>query len=177
MDYVILVHLDDTFFGIEEKLLAHKRGSLHRAVSVCLFDNEGRWLLQKRAEGKYHSPGKWANSCCSHPRLGEKTIDAAERRVYEELGIQVKLTPKGFFIYREEVGKELVEHELDYVFTGIVTNSNIPCNPDEVSEVAFFSADEIAKKLKEEPHFFASWFPHVFEFIYRTNSIPSHDLT
>ena len=165
MEYVVLVTSDDRIRGVEEKLLAHQKGSLHRAVSVCLFDEAGRWLLQKRASCKYHSPGKWANSCCSHPYLGELTLEAATRRVFEELGVQVILKPQGSFLYKEEVGSSLIEHEYDYVFSGRVSTSLLKPNPKEVEEVAFFSKEEIVEKLKSDPDFFAPWFQHVFRFM------------
>ena len=173
MDYVVIVNSDDVILGIEEKLLAHQKSSLHRAVSVCLFDEKGRWLLQRRAHCKYHSPGRWANSCCSHPYLGEEPMAAALRRVKEELGVDVQLESKGSFIYQEDVGQGLVEHEYDYVFTGQFVVRELKLNPEEVDEVAFFSSEEIVEKLKTDPHFFAPWFFHVFTFISKQKSIPS----
>lgn len=165
MEYVVVVDQNDHVLGIEEKWLAHKKGSLHRAVSICLFDIQGRWLVQKRAVCKYHSPGLLANSCCSHPRLGESFQEAAMRRVFEELGIVVPLTSAGSFIYRAELANGLVEHELDHVFTGILENQKCILNPNEVSEVCLLTLDEIRKGLKEESHTFAPWFPFVVEHI------------
>lgn len=165
MEYVVLVTSDDRIEGVEEKLLAHQKGSLHRAVSVCLFDEAGRWLLQKRASCKYHSPGKWANSCCSHPYLGELPLEAATRRVFEELGVSVALQPQGSFLYKEAVGSSLIEHEYDYVFSGRVSPSLLKPNPKEVEEVAFCSQDQIAEKLQNDPDFFAPWFQYVFQFM------------
>jgi len=164
MDYVVVVDKENHILGLEEKQLAHQKGSLHRAISVCLFDEKGRWLLQKRASHKYHSPNKWANSCCSHPRLNEEPIDAAKRRILEELGIQVPLTFMKTFLYREEVGGGLVEHELDFLFTGQVLSAIQPhLNSDEVSEIAFVTTNELEKQLQEKGDFFAPWFSHVFQ--------------
>ena len=162
MEYVIVVDRDDHILGIEEKLLAHQQGSLHRAISVCLFDEQGRWLLQRRASSKYHSPGQWANSCCSHPRLLEKPLDAAKRRTFEELGIEVSLRFLKTFLYREKVGQGLIEHEFDFLFIGHVS-SMLQCrpNPEEVSEVRFFTPEEIQTLFRERLQFFAPWFPHV----------------
>jgi isopentenyl-diphosphate delta-isomerase len=163
MEYVIVVDSENHIIGVEEKLLAHEKGSLHRAVSVCLFDENDRWLLQKRACVKYHSPNKWANSCCSHPRLNESPIVAAQRRVFEELGIKVSLAPCCSFLYREEVGSGLIEHEFDFLFVGKVLSTFSPhLNQQEVSEIAFFSKSEIEKLMEEKKDFFAPWFKHVF---------------
>lgn len=168
MEYVVIVDSQDLILGIEEKLLAHQKGTLHRAVSVCLFDSEGRWLMQKRASGKYHSPGKWANSCCSHPRLLETPHHAACRRIKEELGAEVSLTPRGSFLYREEVGHGLVEHEYDYLFTGACSKELLHLNPAEVEEIDFFSTEELSEKLTSSPKLFAPWFPYVFSEVLRT---------
>ena len=93
LEQVILVDMDDREIGRAGKLEAHRQGQLHRAVSICIVDGEGRMLLQRRAAVKYHSPGLWANACCSHPRPGEATLAAALRRLPEELGFSCALTP------------------------------------------------------------------------------------
>ena len=94
LENVILVTADNTAIGQAKKLDAHRRGLLHRAFSVFLFDTDGKWVLQKRAEHKYHSGGLWANACCGHPRPGEDIKDAAERRLYEEIGLRETLAPR-----------------------------------------------------------------------------------
>ncbi|MEX1023558.1 MAG: isopentenyl-diphosphate Delta-isomerase [Planctomycetota bacterium] len=118
VERVVLVDEADRELGTREKLVAHQRGELHRALSVFLFDVHGRVLLQRRALGKYHSAGLWANACCSHPRPGEDVAEAARRRLAEELGVEAQLKAAGTFLYRAEVGAGLVEHELDHVFVG-----------------------------------------------------------
>lgn len=164
MEYVVIVDQKNRVLGLQEKQLAHQQGMLHRALSVCLFDERGRWLLQRRASHKYHSPGKWANSCCSHPRLCEDPIDAAHRRVFEELGLKVPLSFCKTFLYREEVGGGLCEHEFDYLFRGRVSlDKELLLNPDEVSEIGYFTTEEIENLLREKPDFFAPWFVHVFQ--------------
>jgi len=164
MEQVVLVDEQDRPTGYMEKLEAHKKGLLHRAVSVCLFDKQGRWLIQQRATSKYHSPGLYANSCCSHPRKGESPKDAAERRVYEELGIHVKLRYATSFIYRADVGSGLIEHEYDHLFIGKYDGAVDP-NPNEVSQVVWWSKEEIEKKLKNTPEIFAGWFKEVFFYL------------
>ncbi len=83
MEEVILVDESDTPLGTMEKMEAHRHALLHRAFSVFIFNSKGEMLLQQRAPQKYHSPGLWTNACCSHPRPGEDTKDAAIRRLRE----------------------------------------------------------------------------------------------
>ena len=97
---VILVDSYDNETGIMPKMEAHVKGLLHRAFSVFIFNSEGELLLQQRALDKYHSGGKWTNTCCSHPRLGEETIDAANRRLMEEMGMECDLQYGFNFIYK-----------------------------------------------------------------------------
>jgi isopentenyl-diphosphate delta-isomerase len=91
MEEVILVDAFDCAIGTSEKLLAHREGRLHRAVSVFIFNPEGQMLLQQRALSKYHSGGLWSNACCGHPRPGESEKNAAERRLFEEMGVRCQL--------------------------------------------------------------------------------------
>jgi isopentenyl-diphosphate delta-isomerase len=119
IEQVILVNEQDQPVGACEKMSAHEQGLLHRAFSVFIFNSRGRLLLQQRSKGKYHSGGLWTNTCCSHPRPGETTEDAAYRRLQEEMGFQTELFHAFTFTYRAELDKELVEHEIDHVFTGI----------------------------------------------------------
>jgi isopentenyl-diphosphate delta-isomerase type 1 len=147
-----------------EKLQAHQEGRLHRAISVCLFDRQGRWLLQRRALSKYHSPGLWSNSSCSHPRPGETTLEAASRRLFEELGVSCSLTFYTSFIYKQDVGKGLIEYEFDHLFIGQYDGSFSP-NPEEVVEIAWWESDKIKKYLQETPSVFTKWFPIIVKTI------------
>ena len=96
---VILVDALDNKLGTMDKMQAHVLGKLHRAFSVFIFNSKGELLLQQRAFDKYHSGGKWTNTCCSHPAPGEKTIDAAYRRLQEEMGMTCELQYGFNFIY------------------------------------------------------------------------------
>ncbi len=165
-NHVVLVDELDCVIGTMEKLEAHQKGKLHRAISVCLFDAQGRWLLQRRASEKYHSPNLIANTCCSHPYLYESPLAAAVRRLEEELRLSFsteKLQGLGSFLYREDVGQGLVEHELDHLFIGMVHPHELEKpNPSEVSELLWMSESEIREKLKNSPSMWTRWFPHVF---------------
>ncbi len=173
-EFVVLVTPQDQEIGLMEKLQAHKEGALHRAISVCLFDEERRWLLQRRALTKYHSPGLLANSCCSHPRQGETPLDAASRRIYEELRInysQDRLEHVSTFIYREDVGQGLIEHEKDYLFVGKILASDIkiPPNPDEVHEILWVTDEEIQSMMEKTPELFTKWFFHIYRELKRAS--------
>jgi isopentenyl-diphosphate delta-isomerase len=130
---VVLVDALDRETGTEEKLAAHQAGRLHRAFSIFVFDMRGNLLLQRRSDGKYHSPGLWSNTCCGHPRPGEQVPDAAHRRLMEEMGFDCPLSYAFSFVYRAELENGLIEHELDHVFTGRFPDQPEP-DPTEVSE-------------------------------------------
>ena len=155
--HVILVDEHDREIGTEEKLVAHRRGLLHRAVSAFLFDSEGRQLIQRRADGKYHSAGLWSNACCSHPLPGESPTGAVARRLREELGITVPLTPLLRFTYRAELENGLIEHELDHVFVGRFDGIPVP-DPAEVSEWRWVAPDTLNAEMALAPGTFTAWF-------------------
>lgn len=161
-EQVVLVSENDEVLGLMEKMQAHKNGILHRAFSVFLFNDKGEMLLQKRAAEKYHSPNQWTNACCSHPRNGETYLEAANRRLKEELGIEANLTPKFHFIYKADVGGNLTEHELDHVFTGNYQHS-FNLNEEEVSEVRYISMEDLDREMKETPENFTEWFKIILE--------------
>lgn len=144
-----------------EKLLAHHEGKLHRAISVFIFNSEKKWLLQKRAGGKYHSAGLWTNTCCSHPHPQETTEKAAIRRLKEEMGIDCKLNYVFNFTYSATFNNNLIEHEFDHVFFGI-SDEAPKSNPDEVSEWKYVSTEEIESQLKQNPEQFSAWFKLIF---------------
>jgi isopentenyl-diphosphate Delta-isomerase len=164
---VILVDRNDRPIGEMEKMEAHKKGVLHRAFSIFIFNDQGEILLQKRAGSKYHSGGLWTNTCCSHPRPGESIMDAANRRLQEEMGIQCKLEEKFTFIYRAELDNNLIEHELDYVFTG--TCSQKPkLNPEEAEDFRFEKPEKVLAEIKENPQAFTKWFIIAFNELSQT---------
>lgn len=156
-EHVVIVSEQDEVLGLMEKMQAHENGILHRAFSVFLFNDKGEMMLQKRASGKYHSPNQWTNAVCSHPREGESYKDGAIRRLKEELGIETELTEKFHFIYKADVGQNLWEHELDYVFTGVF-DGQVDLNTDEVSEIRYISMLDLDAEMKEAPQNFTEWF-------------------
>lgn len=157
---VILVNEKGEWTGTMDKLEAHRVGALHRAFSVFLFRSSGEMILQRRADGKYHSGGLWTNACCSHPKPGESTLQGARRRLREELGIELQeLQPVGHLRYRAEVGNDLIENEWDCLFTGIWDGEFAP-EPDEASAVQALPVAEVQSWLEREPEAFTAWFGH-----------------
>ncbi|MGW8800921.1 isopentenyl-diphosphate Delta-isomerase [Streptomyces sp. NPDC055775] len=158
-----LVDENGTTIGTAEKLAAHQApGQLHRAFSVFLFDEQGRLLLQRRALGKYHSPGVWSNTCCGHPYPGEAPFAAAARRTYEELGISPSLLAEaGTVRYNHpDPASGLVEQEFNHLFVGLAQTQLRP-DPEEIDETAFVAADELTKRHDEVP--FSAWFMTVLD--------------
>ncbi|MDE1869819.1 MAG: isopentenyl-diphosphate Delta-isomerase [Candidatus Micrarchaeota archaeon] len=154
---VILVNEQDEQIGTLEKLKAHQNGAkLHRAFSIFVFNSKGETLLQRRASTKYHTPGKWTNTCCSHPYIGESILDAAHRRLREEMGFDCTLTEEFSFIYRAEVGNGLTEHEYDHVLFGTY-NGAPKLNREEAEDYKWASLEDIKKDAKENPESYTPW--------------------
>lgn len=156
-DYVILVDEQDNEIGVMEKLRAHELGKLHRAFSVFIFNDKKELLLQQRAINKYHSGGLWTNTCCSHPRPNETIKDAAIRRLYEEMGMTCDLKIINNFIYKTEFENGLIEHEFDYILTGI-SNSTPQINKTEVESYKWQQISEIQNDINLNPNQFTTWF-------------------
>lgn len=163
-DELILVDGLDREIGTATKLRAHVEGRLHRAFSVVLVRGMGgtpEILMAQRARGKYHSGGLWANSCCSHPRVGEAVLDAAYRRVREELGCRaLDLREIASFVYRAEYANGLVEHEYDHVLIGRCEGIPQP-DPSEVEDVRWVAMEDLAAELAYSPEHFCAWAPMV----------------
>lgn len=156
-EFVVLVDERDVELGVMEKLEAHQKGLLHRAFSVFLFNSQNQLLLQQRALDKYHSPGLWTNTCCSHPRPNETIKDAAGRRLFEEMGISCDLTIKTSFIYKASFDNGLTEHELDYVLVGSYDQDPV-INASEANAYGWMSIEELKKAIKAHPGNYTEWF-------------------
>ena len=154
---LILVDLDDREIGRGEKMDVHRKGLLHRAFSVFLFDGD-RLLIQRRAAGKYHSAGLWANTCCSHPRVGETLHEAAAKRLRLECGIEkVTLRQAGRFVYRAVFSNGLTEYESDHVLVGEYAGS-FEANPEEASALCYVPVDALKAQMLTAPERYAVWF-------------------
>lgn len=159
---VILVDQEDQELGRMEKLEAHRDGVLHRAFSVLVFNSVGEMLIQQRAENKYHSAGLWSNACCSHPAPGETVLEAAKRRLIEEIGLTCEIEPLFNLVYRIDFENGLTEHEYDHVL--IATTDQVPVlNSDEVAAVRYVSEAKLKEELDAMPEAFTYWFRLIME--------------
>ena len=143
------------------KMEAHKKGILHRAFSVFIINSKKQILLQKRALNKYHSPGLWTNTCCSHQRINESSVSAGSRRLYEEMGMNANLEEIFTFKYRAPFDNGLIEHELDHILIGYSDKEPI-INTDEVSEWKWMDINYIIQDLKINPQDYTIWFKLIF---------------
>ena len=165
LEKVILVDENDQQIGLMEKIEAHEKALLHRAFSVFVLNSKNELMLQRRALHKYHSPGLWTNTCCSHQRDGETTMDAGLRRLQEEMGFVTPLQEKFSFIYKAEFDNGLTEHEYDHVLLGHFENEPI-INPDEVAEWKWMPILEVQNDIENNPEDYTPWFRIIFEKFY-----------
>lgn len=156
-ELVILVNESDEKQALMPKMEAHEKGVLHRAFSVFIYNDKGELLLQQRALHKYHTPGEWANSCCSHQRDGETSIEAGKRRLQEEMGFVTELKERTTFIYKAKFDNGLTEHELDHIMVGIY-NEDPVINPEEVADFKWMSIPDIQLDIKLNPEKYTAWF-------------------
>lgn len=165
-ELVILVNPHDQKIGLMEKQLAHEKGLLHRAFSVFIFNKKGKLLLQQRALDKYHSPGLWTNTCCSHQRDGESNVEAGKRRLFEEMGFVTELEEKTSFIYKAPFDNGLTEHEYDHVLVGYYED-NPQINKSEVADWKWMSLEEVKNDLQVNPEAYTEWFKIIFDKYYQ----------
>jgi isopentenyl-diphosphate Delta-isomerase len=156
---LILVDESNRAVGTAGKTAVHRAGLLHRAFSIFIVDERGRLVLQQRSRRKYHSAGLWANSCCGHPRPGERTLTAAHRRLDEELGIASPLSFGFFSRYQSTLDKGMQENELVYVYFGPLTAQPRP-DPAEVSNIEFANPVELKRRIARQPNSFTYWLRH-----------------
>ena len=161
-EIIICVDKNDNEVGHIEKMDAHIKGLLHRALSIFIFNEKNELLLQKRYSGKYHSPGLWTDTCCTHPNKDERTDDAAIRRLQEEMGFSCDLKEVFSFMYYIKFDNDLIEHEFDHVYFGRYSNE-ISINPLEVEDYKWISLDNIKVDLKTNPDNYTFWFKYIIE--------------
>ena len=161
-EHVILVDTHDHSIGEMEKMEAHLKGELHRALSILVFNDQGEILLQQRAFSKYHTPGLWSNTACSHPRPGEDSLEAATRRLREEMGFTTELSGSFEFIYKAHFDNGLIEHEDDHVFFG--TFNGIPVlNPEEANAYKWVKPADLMEDMQSAPEKYTVWFRIIME--------------
>ncbi|MBO9429284.1 isopentenyl-diphosphate Delta-isomerase [Sulfitobacter sp. R18_1] len=157
MEIMVPAWVDGTLQPVE-KLAAHERGLRHMAVSVFVI-SDGKLLMQQRALGKYHTPGLWANTCCTHPHWGEPPEECAARRLDEELGITgLALQHRGRVEYRADVGGGLIEHEVVEVYLAhAAPDLTITENPDEVMATRWITLGDLHADLAQHPDDYTPW--------------------
>ena len=164
-EQVILVDEQDNPIGLMPKLEAHQKAVLHRAFSVFILNDKGELMLQQRAKHKYHSPGLWTNTCCSHQREGESNVQAGKRRLQEEMGFTTDLREVTSFIYKAPFDNGLTEHEFDHVLLGYYEDDPV-INPDEVASWKWMLLEEVKNDIDNHPDFYTVWFVIIFTKFY-----------
>ena len=162
---VTLVNSNDEPIGLMPKTEAHEKALLHRAFSVFVINSNNEMMLQQRALQKYHSPGLWTNTCCSHQRDGEENIEAGLRRLQEEMGFETPLEYLFNFIYKAPFDNGLTEHELDHVMLGRY-EAEPSINPEEVASWKWMDIDLIHADLINNPANYTVWFVIIFDRFY-----------
>lgn len=165
-EQVILVNENDEKIGLMPKQEAHEKGVLHRAFSIFIFNDKNELMLQQRALHKYHSPGLWTNTCCSHQRDGETSLEAGKRRLFEEMGFSTDLKETTSFIYKAPFDNGLTEHELDHILVG--NFEKIPgINTEEVASWKWMHLEEVKKDIQNNPEIYTAWFKIIFDKFYK----------
>jgi isopentenyl-diphosphate Delta-isomerase len=166
-ELVILVDENDNQIGLMPKMEAHEKAVLHRAFSVFVFNGKNELMLQQRALHKYHSPGLWTNTCCSHQRDGETNLEAGKRRLFEEMGFVTDLKETTSFIYKAPFENGLTEHEFDHILVGNYENDPV-INKDEVASWKWVDLDLVKQNIEKSPELYTAWFKIIFEKYYQT---------
>lgn len=159
---LILVDEHDHSIGLLNKKDVHELGYLHRAFSIFIFNTKGELLLQQRADNKYHSANKWSNTCCSHPVDGESIENTLQRRLYEEMGINCNLTFAFKFTYKIPLENNLIEHEIDHVYMGVINQLPNP-SKDEVKNWCYMNLIDLENDLINNENKYTYWLKICFE--------------
>ena len=165
-EQVVLVNNNDEKIGLMPKQEAHEKGVLHRAFSVFIFNEKNELMLQQRALHKYHSAGLWSNTCCSHQHDGETSLEAAKRRLAEEMGFETDLKETITFIYKAPFDNGLTEHELDHILIGNFSG-NPKINEEEVASWKWMDMEELKMDIKNNPKIYTAWFKIIFDKFYQ----------
>ena len=166
-EQVILVDENDNQIGLMPKMEAHEKALLHRAFSVFVFNDNNELMLQQRALHKYHSPGLWTNTCCSHQRDGETNLKAGKRRLQEEMGFVTELEETTSFIYKAPFDNGLTEHEYDHIMIGYY-NDEPNINEAEVADWKWMNLEDVKVDIALHPEKYTAWFKIIFDKHYNT---------
>jgi isopentenyl-diphosphate delta-isomerase len=161
---VVLVDKDDKVLGLKEKYAAHKNPvPLHRAISIVIFNNaKTEMLIAKRSKRKPTWPSFWSNTVCSHPLPNETYQEAADRRLFEEVGFRTPLKKLFKFTYQAKMDETWGEHELDTVFAGQYEGRINP-NPDEIDGYEWVGIKTLKEDARKNPIKYTPWFKVILE--------------
>jgi isopentenyl-diphosphate delta-isomerase len=171
---VILVNENNEQIGLMPKMEAHEKAVLHRAFSVFIFNDDNQLMLQQRALDKYHSPGLWTNTCCSHQRDGETNIEAGKRRLQEEMGFVVDLEEVVSFIYKAPFDNGLTEYEYDHVMVGKYNKAPV-LNKEEVADWKWMPLEEVKVDMTLHQEKYTEWFKIIFQKFYEHINVIDHE--
>ena len=163
-DLIEVIDLNKKVIAVKSKLEVHENGLFHKAFSVIIVNDNNEMLLQKRAATKYHFAGKWSNACCGHPYPKENILEAANRRVYEEIGIRLEikeLFSLSYSCFDNESGMH--ENEFDTVFIGKYNKSVTDFNKNEISKIIWVHKHLLQKEYKINTLNFTPWFVLILE--------------
>ncbi len=159
---IALLNDADEIIGFEDKLKVHELGLLHRAFSILVFNDNDEILLQKRASTKYHTPGLWTNTCCSHLTEHQNFDSYMHDRLQDEMGFDCELNFQFKFHYEAKFGNGLTENEIDHVFYGKWNGIPKP-NPAEADDYKWDSLANIIKDIDQNPDNYTYWFKEIIK--------------
>lgn len=162
--FVMHIDLTDKPIGMVPKIEAHLKGIRHKAFSILIFNQFGEMLIQKRAKEKYHSGGLWSNACCSH-QITEDVLTEANKRLFEELGIQCDLRSVFIFHYLEKVSTEMIENETDEVLIGVMNKCIVYPSLAEADEVKWVGMTDLIDDIRINTNKYTVWFKIILEMI------------
>jgi len=159
-----VVNEADEVVGQETRSEVHRRGLLHRAAHVLVFNASGEIFLQKRSMKKDRQPGVWDSSASGHLDRGEDYDACAVRELGEEIGYQAKSVPRRLFKLAASLDTDC-EHVWVYRCEG---EGPFELNRDELDEGRFFKPEEVTRWMESRPEDFASAFRIVWNRVQQT---------
>ncbi len=157
---IALVDKHDKVIGYGEKHDVHKEGLLHRAFSIFVFNSANELMIHQRAHEKYHSPGLWTNTCCSHLPKGSEMNEAIHIRLLDEMGFDTTLHFVEKFHYRIDFDNGLTENEIDHIYIGFYEDNPNP-NAEEVANYKWITMQNLRYDIAKNPDSYTYWLKHI----------------
>ncbi len=170
MEQVILVDEQNNQIGVADKDTVHTDHTpLHRAFSLFLFNGRRQLLVTKRASSKKTFAGLWTNSVCGHVSPDEETIEAVQRRVYQELHIRASdVREVAPYRYHFADKNGIVENEICPIFVGY-TNEQPTLEKSEVEDYRWVDWNEFLETIKNHAGSYSPWCEEEAVILQRTN--------